>query len=665
MKKLLYFVGIVAIISLFVACDNEDIPGANFSQFQAEGISAEVGDREITLSWEPAAKGVPEEYYISWTAGTAGIDGGDKNVGKETTSLKIENLVNNVNYTFSVQVRYGVGLSGKISTTVKPVTSRFEVRNLAAAAGGKAVRLTWDRPEPETDRLTGYKIVVMPGERTIEISDADALRTVVDQLTDGTEYTFTVHAVYTNGESDGESTTATPGNVVPILISASQPAQNQPVIFTINDMYFLQDNIVSASWKFGDGGSSAELSPVYRYANTGTYTVEVTVNYGNENTDKASMQLTVVSFKYASVALKYDDYVGAVKASNVVFSPDGSTFYVPTSNSHGHLFAVDAYSGLIKWVYEIPGKVTYGGGAAVGPDGTIYQGGRDMTMHAITPDGKGKWSFKASGNIDAFPAITSDNNLYFCANGTAAATAYAFDAATGGQLWSKQLEGATGSATAVDADGNIYFGTSTAIFSFTPNGTQRWKTTEALNVTSNGSFAIDGNTLYAALTGGSGIAAVDMTNGNIKWKSNGTANGDAYFPIIGPDGSIYFTDKGSKSIHALHADGSVKWDREVGAALIYAGPVLTSDGKLYFGSQGKVAGTDNYLLLGADASNGNLFLNENFAEQMMSAFTIGPDSRLYYGTVKGMVYTRELNAGLETSTWSMRGGNYQGTNSLK
>lgn len=665
MKKLLYLVGMVAIIPFLGACDNEDLPEANFSLFQAEGISAAVGDREVTLSWEPSTKRVAEEYYVSWTAGTAGIDGGEKVVDKETTSLKIENLVNNVNYTFSVQVRYGLGLSGKITTTARPVTSRYEVRNLEATAGGKAVRLTWDSPEPETDRLTGYKIVVMPGERTIEIADADALRTVIDQLTDGTEYTFTVHAVYTNGESDGMSTTATPGNVIPILMSESQPAQNQPVTFSINDMYFLQDDIVSASWLFGDGNSSADMSPMHRYANTGTYTVEVTVTYGNSNSDKASVELTVVSFKYASVALKYNDYTGAVKASNAVFSPDGSTFYVPTSNKHGHLFAVDAYSGLIKWVYEISDKVTYGGGAAVGTDGTIYQGGRDKTMHAITPEGKQKWSFEASGNIDAFPAITSDNNLYFCANGTAAATAYAFNAETGEQRWSQSLDGTTGSATAVDADGNVYFGTSTAIYSFTASGVQRWKTTEALNVTSNGSFAIDGNTLYAALTGGSGIAAVDMTNGNVKWKSAGTANGDAYFPIVAPDGSVYFTDKGSKSIHALNADGSVKWNRDVGAALIYAGPVLSSDGKLYFGSQGKVAGTDNYLLLGADAASGNLFLNENFAEQMMSAFTIGPDSRLYYGTVGGTVYTRELSAGLETSTWSMRGGNYQGTNSLK
>lgn len=664
MKKLSYLVGTIALLTFSGACNNDDLPEANFSLFQAEGISITPGDREVSLSWEPSEQGTPEEYYISWTAGTAGIDGGNQTVGRDVTSLKVENLVNGVTYTFSVQARYGQGLSGKVSATAKPVTSRYEVRNLVASAGSKAVRLTWETPEPETERLKGYKVVVMPGDRTVEISDAAAVRTAIDQLTDGTEYTFTVQAVYTNGDSDGVSASATPGNVFPILMSESEPAQNQPVTFTANDMYFLQDEIASAAWTFGDGESSSDLSPVHGYSNTGNYTVEVTVTYKNSKSEKASAQLTVVSFKYASVALKYDAYVGAVKASNPVFSPDGSTFYVPTSNKQGHLFAVDAYTGVIKWVYEITGGVTYGGGAAVGPDGTIFQGGRDKTMHAITPEGRKKWSFEASGNIDAFPAVTSENILYFCANGTGSATAYARNGATGEEIWTKTLDGATGSAAAVDADGNVYFGTSAGIYSFTPSGSQRWKTTEALNVTGNGSFALGNGVLYAALTGGSGIAAVDMSSGAVKWKTAGTATGDAYFPVTGPDGSVYFTDKGAKTIHALNANGSVKWETNVEATLIYGGLALSSDGKLYVGSQGKAA-SGSYLLLGVNAANGSLFQNEASADQIMSAFTIGPDSRLYYGTVQGSVFAHELSAGLETSSWSMRGGNYQGTNSLK
>ncbi len=664
MKKFSYLVGTIALLAFSGACNNDDLPEANFSLFQAEGISVAPGDREVSLSWVPAAQGTPEEYYISWAAGTAGIEGGNRTVGKDVTSLKVENLVNGVTYTFSVQARYGQGLSGKISATAKPVTSRYEVRNLVASAGSKAVRLTWDTPEPETERLKGYKVVVMPGDRTVEISDAAAVRTAIDQLTDGTEYTFTMHAVYTNGESDGVSASATPGNVFPILMSESEPAQNQPVTFTANDMYFLQDEIASVLWQFDDGQVSEELSPVHRYSATGSYNVSVKVTYKNGKTEAAIAQLTVVSFKYASVALKYDTYVAAVKASNPVFSPDGSTFYVPTSNKQGHLFAVDAYTGVIKWVYEITGNVTYGGGAAVGPDGTIFQGGRDKTMHAITPEGKKKWSFEASGNIDAFPAVTSDNILYFCANGAGSATAYARKGDTGEEIWTKTLDGATGSAAAVDAEGNVYFGTSAAIYSFTPSGSQRWKTSEALNVTGNGSFALGNGVLYAALTGGSGIAAVDMSNGAVKWKVAGTANGDAYFPVVGPDGSVYFTDKGAKTIHALTSSGSVKWEKNVEAVLIYGGLALSSDGKLYVGSQGKAA-SGSYLLLGVDAANGNLFLNEASGDQIMSAFTIGPDSRLYYGTVQGNVFARELSAGLETSSWSMRGGNYQGTNSLK
>lgn len=51
---------------------------------------------------------------------------------------------------------------------------------------------------------------------------------------------------------------------------------------------------------------------------------------------------------------------------------------------------------------------------------------------------------------------------------------------------------------AVDAEENIYVGTNSAIWSFSADGSQRWKS-DAINVSERGSFAIDGTTLYAGL----------------------------------------------------------------------------------------------------------------------------------------------------------------------
>lgn len=78
--------------------------------------------------------------------------------------------------------------------------------------------------------------------------------------------------------------------------------------------------------------------------------------------------------------------------------------YIPTSTPAGHLFALDVVSGEFKWVFAID-KITYGGGALVGPDGTIYQCVRDASIknvYAINPNGTQKWSLQLDGPIGAF-----------------------------------------------------------------------------------------------------------------------------------------------------------------------------------------------------------------------------------------------------------------------
>lgn len=657
MKKIiigLLFVGAACL----AACSDDKLPEANFSLFQAEKITATPGDREVTLTWTPSDKGTPQEYLVLWTAATAGVEGGSQSVAANITTLKVEGLVNAVKYTFSVQARYPEGLSGKVTTSVTPVTSRYDVTDFLAEAGADKVRLTWKKPAQAGDRLQGYTVSMMPGDRKIEISDKNTERCFVDGLTEGETYTFTLVVRYSNGDSEGVSSEATPGEVTPINVASTELARSEPATFSCNDLYFMGD-IASASWSFGDGTTSTELIPTHKYTDKGTYTVAVTVTYADKSTAQGEIEMTVVDFKWSSLPLLYGDYSGAVKASNPVFSPDGGAFYIPTSNGKGHLFAVNTYTGVIKWVYEID-KVTYGGGAAVGADGMIYQGSNNKKFHAISPDGKAKWVFDAPNNIECFPAVTSDGKVYFsCVDGTEVA-AYAFDGATGNQLWVKNIDGSTGSAVVVDASGNVYFGTSKAVYSFDAAGNQRWRTPSDVNVTERGSMAISGTTLFAALKGGAGIASIDMSSGAINWQS-GFATGDSYFPIVDKSGVVFFTDKGTGKIFAVNPDGQKKWEADSGSALIYAGLVLSSDGKLYVGTQKAGA----FKLLGADAATGSLFLDEAAADQVMSGFSIGPDGRLYYGTVSGKILTRELDAELESGSWSMRGGNAQGTNSLK
>ena len=97
---------------------------------------------------------------------------------------------------------------------------------------------------------------------------------------------------------------------------------------------------------------------------------------------------------------------GMVKTANAIFSSDGNTFYLPSAGATGDVTAFDAMTGTVKWTASIP-KTTYGGGVAVGKDGTLYQGARNAT-YAINSDGTQKWTY-ATGDA-------TESGLFPCCN---------------------------------------------------------------------------------------------------------------------------------------------------------------------------------------------------------------------------------------------------------
>ena len=577
-------------------------------------------------------------------------------VDAKTMTATINNLVNDVAYTFSVQPRYAGGLASKTTAACTPKNARYPISDLTAAAGNERVRLRWTKPASE--RFTRYQVTVNPGNQIINLDDTSLEEYIVDGLTNDQEYTFNVVCVYPTGNSIAVETSATPGLIYPILASTELVVW-EPSTFAYNDMYFMAGEVKSVSWDFGDGTTSGENNPVHAFTTTGTYTVAVTVTYVNNTTESGSLTVTVGNYKWNSVDLNFGGLTGYVKTSNPVFSPDGKTMYIPTSTPAGHLFAIDVVSGEFKWVFAIS-QITYGGGALVAPDGTIYQCVRNATInnvYAINPNGTQKWAVKLDAAIGAFPALSADGVLYCLTNKS---TLYALDASSGAIKWQQSLDGATGSAVAIDKAGNVYAGTSAAIYSFKSNKEQNWKL-EEVNVTEQATFALKDQVLYATLKNG-GLVAVDMTNGTKKW-TYPTTKGDAYFPIADKNGNVYFTEKGSQTVHAVNASGSKIWEKNVGNNLNYSGGALSTDGILYIGTQ------SNNKVLGLDITNGNIVFEETVGQQVMAAVSIGPDRRLYCGTIGsnniGSIKAFAVNKTLATDSWSIRGGDIQGTNCQK
>lgn len=509
MKKILYSLLFIFTV-VFTACE-EDLPKASFDLYELKSLTATAGDMNVTLSWEAYENARPNEYLILWTSGSSEAEGGEMTVDAKTMTATINNLVNDVAYTFSVQPRYAGGLASKTTAACTPKNARYPISDLTAAAGNERVRLRWTKPASE--RFTRYQVTVNPGNQIINLDDTSLEEYIVDGLTNDQEYTFNVVCVYPTGNSIAVETSATPGLIYPILASTELVVW-EPSTFAYNDMYFMAGEVKSVSWDFGDGTTSGENNPVHAFTTTGTYTVAVTVTYVNNTTESGSLTVTVGNYKWNSVDLNFGGLTGYVKTSNPVFSPDGKTMYIPTSTPAGHLFAIDVVSGEFKWVFAIS-QITYGGGALVAPDGTIYQCVRNATInnvYAINPNGTQKWAVKLDAAIGAFPALSADGVLYCLTNKS---TLYALDASSGAIKWQQSLDGATGSAVAIDKAGNVYAGTSAAIYSFKSNKEQNWKL-EEVNVTEQATFALKDQVLYATLKNG-GLVAVDMTNGTKKW----------------------------------------------------------------------------------------------------------------------------------------------------
>ena len=668
MKKVIYSLFFV-FAAVFTACE-EELPKANFDLYELKSLEASAGDMNVTLTWEDYENAHPSEYLVIWTTGAAEDDGGQMTVEADKKSVVVENLVNDMTYGFSVQPRYAGGLAGKTSVNCTPKNARYPVTDLTATAGNERVRLNWIKPNSE--RFTNYQITVSPSGKVITLDDTSLESYIIEGLTNDMEYTFSMVASYPTGNSEPVEVSATPGKVSPILVDQSEKTELtlwEPVTFTLNDMFFMGGDVQSVNWDFGDGMTSVELSPKHAYGAVGDkYTVSVTVTYTDGTTDTGSMDITVVNYKWDSINLESGNYKGYVKVSNPVFSLDGKTMYIPTSTPAGHLFAIDVTTGNIKWVYGID-AITYGGGALIGDDGTIYQcvESKDIdNVHAINSDGTKKWSIKLDDKIGAFPALSADGTVLYCL--TNAPTLYALNIVDGSIKWrvEKLDDSNKGCAVAVDKMGNIYAGTNAAIYSFTSSGNERWNGKNiAFKITERGAFALHGDCLYAT-TLDKGLISVNMTTGEKNWDYKNTG-GNAYFPIVDKNGVIYFTEKGVSGkalVYAVEPTGSLKWSKDIASVLTYNGAALSAEGLLFLGNSGgkKVWKLDTN-------DNGELTEVRNIGQNIMAGVTIGTDKRLYFGTIGsnniGSIKAVAINASPELSSWSMRGGDLRGTNRQK
>ena len=176
-------------------------------------------------------------------------------------------------------------------------------------------------------------------------------------------------------------------------------------------------------------------------------------------------------FDHGGIKWKYPAG-GAVMSTAAIGNPIGSDPTLFIGGADGTLHAVSANYGTSKWTYvrprlhlngewQLAAKRPVVSSAALGDDGVAYVGADNsiFAIHAATGGGgfagTVKWSYETRGLVMGSPALDAHGRVFV---GSMAGTLHAVRAADGAPLWSFDAEGGLYSSPALDDLGVVYVG---------------------------------------------------------------------------------------------------------------------------------------------------------------------------------------------------------------
>lgn len=214
--------------------------------------AANGGDSQAVVSWPADTTGTITSYAVRTNPGNGSVVA-DKVVAAPATSSTITGLTNGVSYTFQVSATNAVGTSAfsapSNSIVVNPITVPSAPTGVSATAGDSQATLSWTAPASNGNAtITSYGITAhVNGSPVSGISvSGTTTSTVYTGLTNGTTYTFTVHAVNSQGASpeSAPSNPVTPTRTIgptDMAISMTGPANinlggNATYVLTISNL---------------------------------------------------------------------------------------------------------------------------------------------------------------------------------------------------------------------------------------------------------------------------------------------------------------------------------------------------------------------------------------------------------------------------------------------
>ncbi|MEA2753073.1 MAG: hypothetical protein QOI41_7216 [Myxococcales bacterium] len=262
---------------------------------------------------------------------------------------------------------------------------------------------------------------------------------------------------------------------------------------------------------------------------------------------------------------------GGIASMSPSVSANGTIFI---GGNDRQLHAVSP-SGTELWHADLASNIN-DTGVVIGADGTVAVGCADQLMHAFTPDGKPKWSTPVEGDVAWTPVAGGDGTIFI--NGLPAPSAPLFALRADGTVkWRKP--GPFGvSAVTIGLDGSLFVGGGDKkVHALNPiDGTEQWSA-PTNDVPTTPSVGSDG-TVY--VTDPQSAYAFDAKTGARRWAVpvGFSASGLA----LGPDDTVYVGQRDGKLV-AIRANGTVRWSFDSGSGGFREPPAIGSDGTAYLG----------------------------------------------------------------------------------
>jgi len=273
------------------------------------------GSEQVTVTWAaPSHLGsgtITGDQYVVKAYDAAGNEAGSCKPTSGQTTCVVTDLDNGSAYTFKVAVITTVGTSAQsaASATAIPAGVPSAPANVVAVTTGSNMRISFDSPADNGgSAITSYVITSSPAGATCTVG-ANATTYICTGLTAGTNYTYTVKAVNSKGQSSASlastAVTAVAAPSAPQSVSAVITAGTTTLSATVSFNPPSTDNgspIASYRVTASPGGATCTVTAPTTYCDIPvlpdrvyTFTVTATNAVGTSVSSSASLETKAVN----------------------------------------------------------------------------------------------------------------------------------------------------------------------------------------------------------------------------------------------------------------------------------------------------------------------------------------------------------------------------------